>query len=583
MPDSTPISELNFNKNMQHSAPLPILNLPMQAARRPQPYMRVKRLKRWMNALPTADCQRTAVQFIQQLDSLNNDSYPPQDRACLMDSLRPLAQQLINTLSQQVRKADIPLSTRALERHQLLQDILAAMATGYKLVVNALAFSTPHREHDDMLLREALYFSSQYLARQLLEAYLVYMPKPKNCWLELHQLFQYATDTAMATLPVDDPYPDISIPIANTVSLIYKRIVLLALAEPYHLMKNEAREFYYLLSAWTHRCELLPSAEMPCEGEFSLDATADKPPRFVSSEIEWSTNRGYILDISKVQKRLDVQLQRILRSNLLELEDADHSLMQQRRQRDMLLRLADAWQGVLRRIDERHTSKDSIELATGLNAGHHYISLGRTFSPELDELKIKSGEEIEPTIFAAAYRSALQKDRCHRHQAYETNPWWQRNFSRNGAALHCSLDCPRLRTAVGEVVTYCDPEKRPVRWRIGVVRWLQANPENQLNMGIMNIADSAVPVASKALAGCGEGTDYFRSLLIPKQVSLQQRRCLIVPANVYDINSVLTINMQHRIFYVKLNKLLLSTQTFSQFEFEIVEKPATSSDDIFML
>jgi len=568
---------------MSYSVSPPILNLPIQATRRPQPYMRVKRLKRWINDLPTADCQRTAFQFIDQLQTLNSSDYPAQERASLMDNLRPLAQQLINTLSQQVRKSDIPLSPRALERNQLLQDILSEMATGYKLVVNALAMTRPHREHDDMLLREAVYFSSQYLARQLLEAYLVYLPEPKHCWLELHQLFQYATETAMTSLPVDDPFPDISIPITNTIGLIYKRIVLLALAEPYHLMKNEAREFYLLLSAWANYCELLPSANMPYEGEFSLDANAEQPPRFVSSEIEWVAEKGYILDISEVQKRLDMQLQRILRANLMELEDnTNHTLMQQRRQRDMLLRLADAWQGVLKRNDRRHPSEINIEMATGLNACHHYISLGKAFSPEVDELKLKSSE-IEHTIYAAAYRSALQKDRCHHKHVYETNPWWQRNFSRNGAALYCSVDCPKLHTAVGELVAYYDPDANVSRWKIGVVRWLHTTQENQLDLGIMNMAESAVPIASKALAGCGDGTDYFRSLLVPKQTSLQQRRCLLVPANVYDINTVLSISMKHKIFYVKLSKLLLSTQTFTQFEFEIIEKPLSAADDVFML
>ncbi len=581
MADSS--SDPTSDTNMLPPVSLPILNLPMQANRRPRPYLRIRHLKRWLNDLPTADCQRTAVQFIRQLETLNDSNYPAQERASLMDNLRPLAQQLINTLSQHIRKSEIPLSQRGLERNRYLQEILAGMATGYKLVVNTLAMSQPHREHDDMLLREGIYFASQYLARQLLESYLVYLPEPKNTWLELHQLYQYASDTAMVSLPIDDPFPDISIPVASTIDLVYKRIVLLALAAPYHLMKNEAREFYYLLSAWASHCELLPSHNLPCEGEFSLDANADSPPRFVSSEIEWVTDKGFIIDIREVQQRLDVQLQRILRANLMELEDRDnHNLMQQRRQRDMLLRLADAWQGHLARSCERYASKASIELATGLNASHHYISLGREFSPEQDELRIRSGD-IEPAVFAAAYRSALQKDRRHHHHDYETNPWWQRNVSREGAALYCSVECPKLHTAVGEVVAYCDPDQPPLRWKLGVVRWLRATTENQLDMGIMNIADSAVPVASKALAGCGEGTDYFRALLIPKQVSLQQHRCLIVPANVYDINSVLAINMKQRIFHVKLKKLLLSTQTFSQFEFERVEAPPEKAPDIFLL
>jgi hypothetical protein len=94
-----------------------------------------------------------------------------------------------------------------------------------------------------------------------------------------------------------------------------------------------------------------------------------------------------------------------------------------------------------------------------------------------------------------------------------------------------------------------------------------------MELGIMNIANSAVPIAAKGLRGTGEGTDYFRGLLIPKQISVHQRRSLIVPSSVFDIDSVLSINMKRRLFYVRLRKLLLSTHSFNQFEFEVMDQP----------
>ena len=92
-------------------------------------------------------------------------------------------------------------------------------------------------------------------------------------------------------------------------------------------------------------------------------------------------------------------------------------------------------------------------------------------------------------------------------------------------------------------------------------------------MGIMNLSYSAVPIAVKAVDGLGKGTDYFRSLLVPKQVSIKQLRSVIVPAMMYDIGTVLSVNMKTKLFHIKLTKLIISTGNIAMFEFETLEKP----------
>lgn len=561
---------------------LPILNLPIQPASKPRPYIKVRHLVKWLDQLPTANNVRSTEQCIKKLQELNQSSYPAEERAPLLDKLRPLVHQLIGFLSQNLKQAEIPFTPQNKRDYHALQSLLSEMATGYKLVVNALALTTPHREKEDMLLRETIYFASQYLARSLLEAYLVYQPEPKNSWLELHQLYQYAEEKALQRLPVDDQFPDVGLPTIYNTDLIYKRIVLLSLAEPYHLMRGEAREFFYLLSAWTKACEFYPIVDAPSAGEYALDLMADEAPHFIPSESHWNSKHGYSIDIREIQKRLDTQLQRVLRQNMIELGEEHHVLLQQRKQRDMLLRLANAWRGILRRASKRQKSAYPIKMVSGLNACHHYLSLGKAFTPEVDELKLKSSS-IEPETFANAYRSALQKDRYHLNQSYTASPWWQNNFSLHGASLACSVECPKLQAAVGELVSYADARHEPTRWKVGVVRWLKNMNDAQLELGIMNLADSAVAVAAKAIRGTGEGTDYFRALLIPKQVSLQQSRCIILQAHIYDIDTILSINMKQKMFYIKLVRLKLSTQSFSQFEFEIVEKPQSFSSDLFII
>ena len=80
-----------------------------------------------------------------------------------------------------------------------------------------------------------------------------------------------------------------------------------------------------------------------------------------------------------------------------------------------------------------------------------------------------------------------------------------------------------------------------------------------------------MPATVCGIKGFGAGTGYFRALLIARQVSLQQIRTLLLPASLYDVNSVLTINVKQRLFRARLSRLVRATRTFAQFEFEVTK------------
>jgi len=233
-----------------HTPDLPSLRIPPHnEASRPKPHLRVRDLRQWLQGLPRADLPRAVDTFNTQLEAINNARYPLHERIQLMDTLRQPARQFLLSLKQQLKKAPIPLGHRDRDAFHLAQRLLSEMAVGYKIITRELILRDSRKEHDELQLREAIYVSMQYLSRQLVEAYLIYAPEPAGIWHELHQLYQYAEDHALLILPLDDPYPDFSLPGHYTIDLAYKRILLLALAEPYHMMHGEADDIYYLLSA----------------------------------------------------------------------------------------------------------------------------------------------------------------------------------------------------------------------------------------------------------------------------------------------------------------------------------------------
>ena len=564
---------------------LPVLNLPLLSSKRPKPYIKPKKFRLWLNGLPVGNVQKSSQIVLQQLKILNQSRYPYSERCQLLDALRPTIRQLLLSLKQPLHRAELPLSDENNLIAQLIQDLLSEIAHGYKLITNDLMEKTSRKENDELLLRESIYLSIQYLARSVVESYLVYTAPQYDVWRELHQLYRYAEYEHIQNEAIDDPYPDYTLPIQYTIDLVYERIVLLSLSAPYHLMQNEADDIYYLVSAWTSVCEIQELEKKHISNQYGVDFATDMSPRYIPDNLEWEPVDGRVIDITEVKARLTNHTTKVLRFNVdsddFIDEDTPRSL-KERQQRDMLLRLTDAWHSNLTRGTHREDRGAKLRMALGLNACHFYCSNKAAFTPEMDELRlISSTENKQATVFANIYREALHKDRIHENSSYPISPWQQHNISHTGLAISCGDSCNNMNIKVGEVVSYLFESKTGLRWKIGIIRWVHINQENNIDMGIMNLSHSAVPIAIKAVSGLGKGTDYFRSLLVPKQVSIRQLRSVIVPSMLYDIGTVLSVNMKTKLFYIKLSKLIISTGNIAMFEFEALENaPVDLSQEI---
>ena len=559
---------------------LPVLSIPTQDVNlRPKPYLRPKALLQWVDELPTADTNAAVHMVIEKLQVMNSSRYPVQERMALLMVLYPVVQTLVDAIAQKYHNADIPLARKERFLSDICRKLLFDMAAGYKIIVSELVIKKKHKTAENILLHEATYFSVIFLSWNLVESYTVYDPVDDGVWHDLHQLYRYAEVNTFHETLLDDPYPSMSLPVQATIDLAYKRIILLAIAEPYHLMQGEAWEIFRLVSYWTSDCELFPNVQLAGEGEYAVDMSADLAPRFITHDLYTQKITGRVINIDKIRVKLEALIQNILRGNFEDnLLEGVGAL--ERKQRDALLRLMDTWKGNTERSEPRKPSADDVRITTGLNSCHHFISMRAKFTPEMDELKIHSNkrapaltEEEGKSFFATRYQEALKKDKRHIHGNYNQEDWQQSNLSQMGIALRCYDGHHDLSVKVGEIVSYRYDGKLKGRWQTGVVRWIKSDNRKVLDIGIMDIAKSAVPVAVKAMNGIGTGTDYFRALLIPFQVSLKQTRSVILPANIYDINTVLVVNLGKRMFHIRLTRLLLFTTAINQYEFDILEVP----------
>jgi len=562
---------------------LPVLNLPNQELfQRPKPYIKPRNLSRWLEKLVTSDLDNAIVELREQILALNSSHYSPKERLKLMLLIQPRAHEIMSGLEQTLSTAKLPYKNQHATTQSNIIILITEIASAYKLIVSELAILDDSRTNYDSMLTEAVYFSMFYLSLLLLQVYRCYQPEPEDVWSELHQLYRYAFTLGLQDFPIDDQLAHAHFSPPHTIEKMYQRIVLLAIAEPYNLMQNESDVVYRLTTQWIDQCNIIPLGGFSPTNEYIIDLTDDLGPHYVSRDNTWIPSDGRIVDISLVKKKLENDIQILLLNSLSNSIETESFV--NRNLRNMLMRISDNWR---RRISrETHRGKSSIEmtLINSMNACHYFLSDQEQFTPAMDEFNMMTESSDKPELNSEqtlseksqahidAYEISLESDKRHNRSIYLTSTWYEINNSEFGLALSGDLEkYTRKIVKVGDLIAYKAKRHEKSLWQIGIVRWQKSRDRSNIEIGVMSIASNAQPIAVKGISGVGAGTDYYRSLLIEGTNTKKQGENIIVPAFLYDINSVIAVNTGTTLYYLRLTKLLLATGAIAQFQFKTVD------------
>ena len=158
---------------------------------------------------------------------------------------------------------------------------------------------------------------------------------------------------------------------------------------------------------------------------------------------------------------------------------------------------------------------------------------------------------------------------------FQMGPWLRLNQSKGGLSLR-RLPENASRIRVGSLVAYLDHSATKI-WKIGILRWLQDGRDQYFDIGIMTLAHMGIPVAVRAIGGLGAGGEYFRSLLVRSVLSDGDKPGILVPATIYDIGTQLVLNLQTELKYVRLERMIETTGSFSLFEYKEISIPVAEA------
>jgi hypothetical protein len=484
----------------------------------------VERLRDWLTNLPLMDVAKT-VRLVQgALDSLNQQKLAPEERYRLLEVFRHTTERLYVTVDPlYIRQLSLTKSQRE-HVTSSIEQLLLAMAGGYKIIVKALYEPAIHQPTSG-LFGLAINRAIEQLVYALLDNYRYYRSVPQTLFAELHQLYRYARHFGLLAITAVDEDAAPSLGIAD----IYHAIMLLSLTDPFRLAEGEVGLLYDILKQHAGQCRITPGGEWSGEPEglYRIDLEGDAPPWPCSQpgRQEAAARGPYLLDAREALRAIRQRLERT--PVKVRMQSPEAVLL-----RRLLPGDAIAMQG----REPRHPDNRTTRLVAGLNAIHSFL---------LDALpggrRAREGASDGPAVRPSPCRIADSSESGMRLV-------WEEG--RAGDAR------------VGELLGLVEDGHR---LRLVTTRSVQSHREAGMEIGVQKLPGGCGPVYCRAEAD--DESQEVRALFIPASEDEGVAATLIMVKGFYAAGRRLLINSAGREVRARAGRNVSDSPVFDRFEF----------------
>ncbi len=563
-------------------------------------------IKGWIKALPTLDFAASCEQMVDLLRDINRHQLELPVRVMAMGLLSTRVDKLHRIMPRNYECQSLPLSEKQLVLKVLAQELFAECAIGHKIIVSDLVDNRELLTQNKKVLFFSIVKAMHYMSLGLIERFLVYQPPDKGTWHDFHKLFLISEQ--MGVLDITISGNTARGEESTSINELYKKILLLSLADMSRLMTGEAEKVYKQLAAWSRFTTLSKLDDSFREGVI-VDLGIDEPANHVFSEKPIKFLNGRLFNLRRLLEHLDGQI-----DVLTEQSMEGKNMLGARATQAMYIRLRFTWGVRSERGAVRKPINTAIKLISGLHDCHRGLNNKRHFNPEHDELRFDpewndvgdtSGalelvpEEESPwekDVIEARAKANLNGNRISQFDENNRKDAWEKIYSTSateqarqentglqvidcvqvdtstgGMAIVCDSEQSEASLAVGKVVAISLGDAEPPQWKTGVVRWLVMMPNHDIRCGVQILSDHAETIAARSIKGAGEEGEYYRSILIPEEEGCPAS--VLVPAAIFSLNTILSVVTESELKYFKLKELLNNSASYNQFSFDEVEKP----------
>lgn len=537
----------------------------------------VRDLKSWIEILPKANTGETARLLYLALQELNNFITSADNRAQLLELLRPEVMFITAQLERHFINNAVMLDARSQKVANLCQTLQNHLTIGYKLVI------TDSSDKRGSVLALALQRALHSMFASLVRAYQLYYPAPPNFWLELHQVYILARQHNLHTQPIRDPL--LSGVSQQSVEAAYCCVLLLSCARINQMRKNDIAVLAETLPSWSH-LSVLQNTELD-SSLFVVNLNSDAPPRYkkLVDEKHGAARLGFNTE-ELASALLEHQQKRNTKrfSSPISIPEAMSSTL--------IAQLHNAWGQLAKRDFQRTSSQGTVQVCLGMSAVHYYLAGEESFDktlklaqqthveyitdnspPDIWASAIDADSDTVPNPLDTEFIEYTVEDQSSDDTASEQPALYPVysldivNQSPGGYCLAWHNTVPaQLQT--GEIIALRDDETMP--WTTAVVCWIRQTSSTITQMGIELIAPNAQHCGLQLLRGKNESSFFLRALLVPEIPALSRPASVIGPRIPFQEGHKVAINLQGKELKAILNKRIKQTGSISQFEYRLL-------------
>lgn len=402
------------------------------------------------------------------------------------------------------------------------------------------------------------YYALQQLGLLLTQQQMLYSQALPHQWQNIHHLYELAAKNDELLINVNQ-LQGTHYPVQNILQA-YAQVLLLDIFNTHQIRPNEIQALYQCSLDWAKLTQILPRESSL--SRYIVDSSKDHAPIYNRKHQE-DFKPNVFISTQQLLEHINDTIQN--ESAYLSSNEKDH----------LSSALKFHVQNVLgthsERQYERYEYSAQLQICFTLQTAHFYLSNAKNFDETLQisqNFGFRSETNVQSSIANSSHDATqIQKikqiDREIK-QIYQTQVL---DISINGYRIHWSGEAPKnLRT--GELVLVSETLQN--KWKCAVIRWIKQTVNKSYEVGIEILSQDIYPCAIKVPSEISSFS-YQPCLLVQTEQDEHSKLSLILP-NLpnFKEQQALYLRFNHQEIKVYLLKSLFITQSFVQFDFELL-------------
>lgn len=416
----------------------------------------------------------------------------------------------------------------------------------------------------------ASYYGLEQLGLLLVQQQMLYSSPLSNQWLMTHTLYDLALKNQEQLININQ-LQGINRTIYN-IQQAYAQVLLLEIFNTHQIRPSEIHALYQCSFDWAKMVQILPRETTL--SRYIIDTRKDHPPVYNRRQHD-SFKANIFLATQSLFEHINLTIQK----------ENEYSSKNEKVYLSAPLKFH--VQNVLgsssERQHERYEYSAQLQICFSLLTAHFYLSKAKNFHETLHlnhHYDFQSETNLHANL-ANTQDNSIQKDlnlldrkAKHIYQAQVLD------ISINGYRVRWSNQEAPHNLRTGEFILVS--EHLHNKWKGGVIRWIKQSVNKSYELGLEVLAQDIFPCAVKVLTD-RSGVNFHPCLLVQIQ-NLENTKSLLILPN-------LAFFKEHQTIYLRLSgqdikvykiKTLLITQSFIQFDFELLNDEQQSIIDQFV-